>query len=651
MGRRSPTPRDELCIEVGIFVTHSGRVAKVRKVLDIELVLIEYVDNQETAKAHPCDLRYFATGVDSNSPAAAKPDLAEINDEELADATRRYEIILPLLDLPKRTRADVEAAAQKNGVKAATVYQWIKFYTETGHLSSLVTRKRGPKLGSKQLSSEVEAIIEDCLEKGYLVEHQPPPTKFFELVEDKCKLAGLKAPHRNTLRLRLAAVPLALALRRRGNREKADQLANAMPGEFPPATYPLECVQIDHCVLDMQVVFEETREPIGIRPWLTLIIDAFSRMIVGYFLSLARPSAFAAGSALYMGMMPKKALLQQLGLPGTWPIYGKVGSVHADNAREFKGKMLELACKEHQIISVFRTLKEPRYGAYIERCIGNVSREMQKKQGATQRKPDLNRDYDSVKDAVYTLAELEKDIVDWIVNSYHVSKHRELNTTPLRRYQEGIMGDGKHPGSGLPPIPTDPEKLRLDLMPFEQRGVHNFGVELDTITYYDPVLNKWINAPDPQYPEKKRQFIFRWDPRSIKFIWFLDPELNRYFRIPTSNPSRPDISWSEYDEYRALAKKEGDSHVDEERTFAYRQRSRALEAEAAEKTKQARKAKPRKEESRRSPDATAPGSRSFAVPLSSSMESPESIDQPLKDVFPENDPFADAILPFNDIEV
>lgn len=158
-----------------------------------------------------------------------------------------------------------------------------------------------------------------------------------------------------------------------------------------------------------------------------------------------------------MGIMPKKPLLQQLDLPGTWPLYGKMLSIHADNAREFKGKMLEKACDDNGIISVLRPVKKPRYGAYIERMIGNVSREMQKKSGATQNRPDKNRNYDAVDGACYTLAELECELVDWIVNNYHVRKHFELNTTPLQRYKEGIMGDGKNPGAGLPPMPANPE--------------------------------------------------------------------------------------------------------------------------------------------------------------------------------------------------
>ncbi|HQQ63868.1 MAG TPA: Mu transposase C-terminal domain-containing protein [Pseudomonadales bacterium] len=644
MGRRSPAPPDEVIIQEGSYALYEGRDAKVRKILDAELVLIEYLDTCETAKVFPWEIKSHGSHIPKEDHDGAIVDLADITNEEFASAKKVFDIINPLLRMKNRTRSDVEKAAQKHGVNVSTIYAWIKTYCETGHISALVKRKTGPKQGSTRLSPEVDAIITKCINENHLTQNQPPPMHFFEAVEDQCKLAGLKPPHRNTLRNRLADIPPEISLARRGNQDKADRLSKPMPGEFPQTTYPLECVQIDHCVLDIQIVYEETREPIAVRPWLTLAIDAFSRMIVGYFLSLLRPSSFSAGAALYMGIMPKKNLLQTLNIPGTWPIYGKMESIHADNAREFKGKTLKLACDEHKIISVLRPVKDPKYGAYIERAIGNISREMQKKKGATQSRPWKNDDYDAVNSAVYTLSELEHELVDWIVNCYHTRKHSALNTTPLQRYKIGIMGDGKIPGCGLPPIPQDTEKLRLDFLPYERRTIQNYGVELGLIFYYDRPLDKWINAPDPENPKEKRKFIFRYDPRSIKFIWFYDPELKRYFKITSRNTLRPDISWSEFNEYKNKIKKEGNLHADEESIFDYRQRSIAREAIATEKTRLARKDKNKKQNALRSPHATAPGSALLSKPVS--QEKIRMAETPST----ENDPFSDDIAPFDDFE-
>ena len=46
-------------------------------------------------------------------------------------------------------------------------------------------------------------------------------------------------------------------------------------GHFPGADVPLAVVQIDHTLLDIIVLDEEMRLPIG-RPWLTLAIDVLT---------------------------------------------------------------------------------------------------------------------------------------------------------------------------------------------------------------------------------------------------------------------------------------------------------------------------------------------------------------------------------------
>lgn len=59
---------------------------------------------------------------------APKPtaDLAAIESEKLADASRKYEIIKPLLEQTRRTIADVKACADKHQVGSSTIYRWLR---------------------------------------------------------------------------------------------------------------------------------------------------------------------------------------------------------------------------------------------------------------------------------------------------------------------------------------------------------------------------------------------------------------------------------------------------------------------------------------------------------------------------------------------
>ena len=59
---------------------------------------------------------------------------------------------------------------------------------------------------------------------------------------------------------------------------------------------PLDVVQIDHTIVDLIVVDEVTRTPIG-RPVLTLAIDIHTRVVTGFYLGLDHPS-YVDGSRL-----------------------------------------------------------------------------------------------------------------------------------------------------------------------------------------------------------------------------------------------------------------------------------------------------------------------------------------------------------------
>jgi putative transposase len=70
---------------------------------------------------------------------------------------------------------------------------------------------------------------------------------------------------------------------------------------------PLELVQIDYTVVDVVVVDELERYPIG-RPWLTVVIDVATRVIMGYQLSLEPPSSTSVALAISHAVLRKDAL-------------------------------------------------------------------------------------------------------------------------------------------------------------------------------------------------------------------------------------------------------------------------------------------------------------------------------------------------------
>ena len=95
-----------------------------------------------------------------------------------------------------------------------------------------------------------------------------------------CEKAGLPPPNWRTIKARVEDIDLQARGRRRGETEIV-KATTPTPGDYR-ASRPLEIVQVDHTKVDVFVVDEESREPVG-RPWLTLALDVFTRMVTGFF--------------------------------------------------------------------------------------------------------------------------------------------------------------------------------------------------------------------------------------------------------------------------------------------------------------------------------------------------------------------------------
>src|SRR5260370_12383275 len=87
----------------------------------------------------------------------------------------------------------------------------------------------------------------------------------------------------------------------------------AVAGKSPEGTLALQMVAIDHTELDI-IVLDDSREHAVGRPWITLGIDIFSRMIVGYYIAFEKPGALAVGMCISRCILPKDSYLARLNL-------------------------------------------------------------------------------------------------------------------------------------------------------------------------------------------------------------------------------------------------------------------------------------------------------------------------------------------------
>ena len=96
------------------------------------------------------------------------------------------------------------------------------------------------------------------------------------------------------------------------------------------ATGPNAVWQADHTELDIRLRDGRGRPE---KPWLTVILDAYSRAVAGYALFLGSPSAIQTALALHQAIWRK-------GRPG-WQVCGIPGILYSDHGSDFTSRHLE----------------------------------------------------------------------------------------------------------------------------------------------------------------------------------------------------------------------------------------------------------------------------------------------------------------------
>ncbi|EFE0815292.1 TPA: transposase [Citrobacter freundii] len=546
----------------------------------------------------------------SDTPPIAAQGVATLPDEAWAQARHRTEIIGPLAALEVVGHEAADEAAQALGLSRRQVYVLIRRARQgTGLVTDLTPGRSGGGKGKGRLPEPVERIIRELLQKRFLTKQKRSLAAFHREVAQACKTQKLPVPARNTVAQRIAGLHPAKIARSRGGQDAARPLQGA--GGIPPeVTMPLEQVQIDHTVIDLIVVDERDRQPIG-RPYLTLAIDVFTRCVLGMVVTLEAPSAVSVGLCLAHAACDKRPWLEGLNVEMDWPMSGKPRLLYLDNAAEFKSEALRRGCEQHGIRLDYRPPGQPHYGGIVERIIGTAMQMIHDElPGTTFSNPGQRGEYDSEKMATLTLRELER----WLalaVGTYHGSVHNGLLQPPAARWAEAVER------VGVPAVVTRPTAFLVDFLPVIRRTLTRTGFVIDHIHYYADALKPWIARR-----ERLPAFLIRRDPRDISRIWVLEPEGQHYLEIHYRTLSHPAVTLWEQRQALAKLRQLGREQVDESALFRMIGQMREIVTTAQKATRKARRDADRRQHLKTSEPPAKP------IPPDVDMADPQADNQP-----------------------
>lgn len=565
------------------YVEYNGGIYKITQLIDFNEVIGIDIETKSAKRLLVKDLKPVSADKVQDNGFIYR-DLSEIADSDWKELERRFNAITPLLN--SASRAEIEQHSESIGVHYTTLYRWLKNYKSTGTLTGLLPRKEGRKPGELRIDSRAEAIIHETINNYYLTRQRPAIQFVINKVFAQCAKEKIVAPGKNTIRNRISKITEYERLKKQGNASIANDRYAPAPGTFE-ADFPLQIVQIDHTKVDIILVDDETRMPIG-RPWVTLMIDIYSRMIPGYFLSLDEPSATSVAMCVTNAVLPKDELLLKHDIDAEWNVWGFMQTIHADNGADFRTDTLKKACQAYGTNIEFRPVNKKQYGGHIERVIGTVMKEVHSLPGTTFSNIRERQSYDSDGNATMTFSEFEKWLVTFITKVYHKRKHSSLGVSPESKWREGIFGSALQEGVGYPPKPSDPVSILIDFLPMFSRTIQKNGVNIEGLNYYDHVLRPFINQMDSDANKKKR-FIFKRDIRDISYVWFYDESTQSYFKVRLANPQIPDMSLWEYREIRKIIGKQSSDEISDHELIEAHEELHRQVLESSAKTKKARR--------------------------------------------------------------
>jgi putative transposase len=467
--------------------------------------------------------------MDPESPLIPERGLLTLSDAAWSQAVLRAQVIGPLAALPVVGRAQADEAAVRLGLSRRWVYRLIRRYRQgLGVTTDLAPGRSDGGRGKGRLPEPVEHLVRERLHQRFLSRPKCTLAGLHRDIAQACRSRGLPVPTRNTVALRIAALDPREVARKRDGAQAARPL-QAAAGATPETAAPLDRVQIDHTPVDLIVVDERDRQPIG-RPYLSVAIDDSSRCLIGMVVTLEAPSAVSVGLCLAHAVCDKRPGLEALGVAVEWPMGGKPKALYLDNGSEFHSEALRRGCEQHGIALTYRPAGRPHFGGIIERVIGTAMQWVHALPGTTFSNPTERGTYDADGTATLTLRELER----WLtlaVAAYHGSVHATLLQTPAARWAEGIAR------AGPPPLVTHATAFLVDFVPVLRRTLTRTGFALDHIRYFADALKPWIARR-----ESLPRFLIRRDPRDISRIWVLEPDGRYYLEVPYRTLSHPAIT-------------------------------------------------------------------------------------------------------------
>src|SRR6266568_5317863 len=388
----------------------------------------------------------------SAKPVPPPPGLTALTEAERRLALARFQILQPCLE----AGVPLTRLAQHQGVPLRTAQRWLAQYRQRG-VAGLVRRHRADQGQPRQVRPELTQLIEA------LALRTPPPTAAFvhrQIVAIATQQGWQLPSYRAVYEVMQHLDPALVTLAHEGSTVYRDTFDLVYRRE---AAHPNAIWQADHSLVDLWLINDKGQPA---RPWLTVIIDDYSRAIAGFGVS------FQAPSALQTALVLRSAIWRKV--TPSWHVCGIPSMFYTDHGSDFTSHHLEQVSVDLKMELVFSQVGIPRGRGRIERFFQTLN------QLWVCGLPGYGPIGTPVTSPTLTLAMFEAQLHTFLTEDYHQRPHSETGVPPQARWEAGGF---------LPRLPESLEHLDLLLLTVAKvRRVQRDGIRFQGFRYLDATL-------------------------------------------------------------------------------------------------------------------------------------------------------------------
>lgn len=344
----------------------------------------------------------------------------------------------------------------------------------------LITKVKDRGNRERKISHEVIDLIDEVISEHLVGASPKSISACYSILMALCEQRGIVGPSTKTFRAEVNKKKTLGDLKRAVQGEKGAyqhtefvnwHLDNAVPVHGQRA---FEIAHVDHTQMDLQLVDSTYGKSMG-KPWLSIMLDAHTRMVLAFVITYERPSYRTCM------LLMRECIRRHRRVPDT---------IITDKGSEFEGGYWEMLLACLQVSKKTRPTAKGRYGSVIERFFGIANQQLfHQLRGNNlplQKPRSTSSTHDPRKTAVWTLPEIATSFEDYIENTYSRLEHSQLGVTPREAFEHSLRVTGvRH----LRMI-TESEELAIICLPDVRGGVrritHGRGVKIGPNFYFNP---------------------------------------------------------------------------------------------------------------------------------------------------------------------